>query len=280
MPRRSLGSAVMTVAWALATGPAACSSSSSNTSPRVVAAGTAGAPATAGSTGETGGDSTTAAGAPSSGVSAGSNNGESGAADAAAVGLGGAALGGAGGATTDGGSPELPSGGANECNVVVQIQAPAPGIHVTECTAIDYATNPPSSGEHYPVWADFGVYDFPLPRGFWVHNLEHGAVVVTYNCPLGCADEVAAAAAWLAQLAPDATCAPGTPRVLLVPDPKLDVRWAASSWGFALRADCFDAAAFSDFYVKHAGQPLAPEYTLCSTGFDFRAPDADTCGAK
>jgi hypothetical protein len=68
--------------------------------------------------------------------------------------------------------------------------------------------------------------------------------------------------------------------VLLVPDPKLDVRWAASSWGFTLRADCFDAAAFSDFYVKHAGQPLAPEYTLCSTGFDFRAPDADTCGAK
>jgi Protein of unknown function (DUF3105) len=273
MARRSLSLTVAVAAAALAVGPAACSGSSADGDPRVVVAGAAGA---------AGSHVDMTAGAPSNtGGSSVSNSGASGAADAAAAGVGGAPLAGAGGAPSDAGSPELPGGGANgECGAVVQEQPLAAGIHVTTCTAIEYATNPPSSGEHYPVWADFGVYDFPLPRGFWVHNLEHGAVVVTYNCPAGCADEVAQATAWLAKLTPDAACPGGPARVLLVPDPKLDVRWAASSWGFTLRADCFDAATFTDFYLMHAGQPVAPEYVLCGTGADFRAPGADTCGAK
>ncbi|HVY30329.1 MAG TPA: DUF3105 domain-containing protein [Polyangiaceae bacterium] len=170
--------------------------------------------------------------------------------------------------------------GAGACKIVVAEQALAAGNHVTLCSDVTYATNPPSSGSHYPVWADFGVYDFALPRGFWVHNLEHGAVVVTYNCPGGCADEVAAATAWLAKLTVDAACPGGTPRALLVPDPKLDVRWAASSWGYTLRSDCFDAEAFGAFYSTHAGMPPAPEIPVCSAGTDFRDPKNDACGAN
>jgi hypothetical protein len=156
----------------------------------------------------------------------------------------------------------------------------AAGIHVAACTPIDYATNPPSSGEHYPSWADFGVYDFALPRGYWVHNLEHGAVVLSYNCPDGCDADLAAAKIWLSQLTPDAGCPSGPPRVLLVPDPLLDVAWAASAWGVTLRAGCFDQATFSDFFADHVGQPSAPEGSLCGTGVDFRADGADTCGVN
>jgi hypothetical protein len=273
MSRRALTLAAASIGLALAVGAPGCSGSGSgsDTRPSVVVPGAAGA---------AGGDIETTAGAPSSGGST-SDNGAGGAAGASTSAVGGAALGGAAGAPSDGGGPDLPNGGAPpDCAVVVQQQALAAGIHVAACSAIDYATNPPSSGEHYPIWADFGAYDFPLPRGYWVHNLEHGAVVVTYNCPLGCADEVARASAWLAQLAPDAACAAGPARALLVPDPKLDVRWAASSWGFTLRAPCFDKAEFTDFYLKHVGQPLAPEAALCGTGVDFRADGADTCGAK
>ena len=68
--------------------------------------------------------------------------------------------------------------------------------------------------------------------------------------------------------------------MLLVPDPKLDVAWAASSWGFTLRADCFDAETFSAFYTQHAGQALAPEFTVCGAGEDLRQPGAETCGVK
>lgn len=192
-------------------------------------------------------------------------------------GAAGTLLGGQAGAS-DGGVPNL--GGAPACGAVTAQHALAPGVHVDACSPIQHATNPPSSGNHYPTWADFGVYDFPLPRGYWVHNLEHGAVVVTYNCPQGCADDVANAKAWLAQLEPDATCPAGPPRILLVPDPLLDVPWAASAWGFTLRADCFDADTFTAFFVDHAGGSLAPEAVLCGTGFDFRAAGANVCGAK
>jgi hypothetical protein len=160
----------------------------------------------------------------------------------------------------------------------VSEQALASGVHVAACSDILYATNPPSSGAHYPTWADYGVYDFALPRGYWVHNLEHGSVVVSYHCNAGCAEELTAAKAWLATLEPDAQCAGQTPRVLLVPDPLLDVRWAASAWGWTLRADCFDAEAFLDFYSSHAGKPPAPEATVCATGTDLRTGSA--CGAN
>jgi hypothetical protein len=192
--------------------------------------------------------------------------------------VGGAAIGSAGMSGAAGNEVSGGAGAGNgECNAVEQKHPLAAGVHVEACSDITYATNPPSSGEHYDKWADYGSYDFALPRGHWVHNLEHGSVVVTYSCQ-DCAAEIAAAKSWLAGLEPDASCASGPARVLLVPDPALDVRWAASSWGFTLRADCFDPEAFSDFYVKHAGQLPAPEAAICSTGIDFRASGA--CGIK
>ena len=254
----------------LALGPSACSGSDSDSSSAT--AGTA----TSGHSGVGGG------GPAAGGADGGSNGAEAGGPSAGAeavgeAGMAGAALGGGGVGNAGGGAGHGSSGASGVCDAVVAAQELSPGNHVAACSAIDYATNPPSSGEHYPTWADYGVYDFALPRGYWMHNLEHGSVVVTYNC-VDCDSDIAAAKAWLAQLSPDAACAGGTPRVLLVPDPQLDVAWAASSWGFTLRAECFDAEAFSDFYLKHAGKPPAPEASICSTGFDFRAPGADTCG--
>jgi hypothetical protein len=207
------------------------------------------------------------------GATAGANPSENGGQTSA---TGGAVLGGAGGGAGDTGG----AGGATACDIQVAEQPLAAGIHVTACSDVTYATNPPSSGPHYPVWADYGVYDFALPRGFWVHNLEHGSVVVTYHCPDGCADEVAAAATWLAGLEPDPSCPSGPARVLLLPDPLLDVRWAASSWGYTLRAGCFDAAAFTSFYTAHAGKSPAPEALVCSAGADFRDPANDACGVN
>jgi hypothetical protein len=196
----------------------------------------------------------------------------------------GAPDGGVAGTASEGGSSALGGagaggeGGAEACAPVVTERPLASGVHVAACSDITYATNPPSSGEHYPTWADYGVYDFALPRGYWVHNLEHGSVVVSYNCEDGCPDELVAAKTWLASLAPDAQCLGQATRVLLLPDPLLDVRWAASSWGWTLRADCFDAEAFLDFYVSHAGKPPAPEAAICVTGTDFRPSGA--CGVK
>ena len=45
-----------------------------------------------------------------------------------------------------------------------------------------YNSNPPTSGPHYAQPASAGFYDEALPDEQLVHNLEHGYVVIWYNC--------------------------------------------------------------------------------------------------
>src|SRR5688572_5843097 len=168
-----------------------------------------------------------------------------------------------------GGSAGMASGGAAGadpgCSVDVASHDLDAAIHVIECSPIAYSTNPPASGEHYPVWAAYQTYDFPVPRGYWVHSLEHGAVVFTYNCPDGCPDEVAQVESIIASLSVDPRCVPYDldRQVILTPDPLLDTRWAMSSWGHTLRADCIDEAAFRDFYEANVAH--GPE-DICGGG--------------
>jgi hypothetical protein len=51
--------------------------------------------------------------------------------------------------------------------------------------AIEYNVVIPTYGTHRPLWAKYGEYTF-LPKQRWVHNLEHGAVVMLYH---PCADK-------------------------------------------------------------------------------------------
>lgn len=82
-----------------------------------------------------------------------------------------------------------PSGGPVQFGVVQQM--PDEGrTHVAEGSAINYKNNPPSSGPHYPSPQNWGIYDKAVPAGYFVHNLEHGGVVVLYDCPNGCAATV------------------------------------------------------------------------------------------
>jgi hypothetical protein len=128
--------------------------------------------------------------------------------------------------------------------------------HLVLCSTTCYGTNPPSSGNHYGVWPVYKTYSAPVPWGFLVHGLEHGAVIVSYNCPCGCPDEVAAAQAWIDALPRDTDCNT-PPRVVLAPDPQLDVRWGASAWTWTLRAETFDRTAFQGFFAAHYNK--APE---------------------
>ena len=46
---------------------------------------------------------------------------------------------------------------------------------------VNYSTTPPTSGDHWSNWASCGFYDEGLPDERVVHNLEHSAIVVSYN---------------------------------------------------------------------------------------------------
>jgi len=54
--------------------------------------------------------------------------------------------------------------------------------HVTDIAGINYSSNPPTSGSHFPVWAKSGVYDRLISDGYLIHSLEHGYIVISYDC--------------------------------------------------------------------------------------------------
>jgi hypothetical protein len=54
--------------------------------------------------------------------------------------------------------------------------------HVPDGTKIDYLTNPPTSGAHYEESARPGIYETPVSDGHLVHSLEHGYIIISYNC--------------------------------------------------------------------------------------------------
>ena len=143
-----------------------------------------------------------------------------------------------------------------DCQVVIEEHPPVSFQHITDCSPISYDTNPPSGGDHYSDWAAFQNYDFPVPAGFLVHDLEHGAIVIWYNCPCDCPNEVAQAKAMIDALPTDDSCTgySAARRITLSPYPDLTVRWAASAWGWTLRANCFDPVGFANFYTAHFGQ--------------------------
>ncbi len=66
--------------------------------------------------------------------------------------------------------------------------------HVTG--PVTYAEIPPVGGPHNATWMNAGVYTAPIPSERAVHNLEHGAIWITYNPNLK-QSEVAALAAFV-----------------------------------------------------------------------------------
>ncbi len=61
---------------------------------------------------------------------------------------------------------------------------------------VRYAILPPVGGPHAATWMNAGVYTEPVPSERAIHNLEHGAVWITYN-PNISASQVAALVAFV-----------------------------------------------------------------------------------
>jgi len=142
--------------------------------------------------------------------------------------------------------------------------------HVSESTTITYAYCPPTSGQH------FSSKTAPLPRrlygptdtlrpGNWVHNLEHGYVVLLYKGDPG--QEV------IAQLQKIVDDTPGTTyttqtcglpnKVIAVRFDDMTTPFAAASWDRALLLDHFDAAQLQTFADQWQESPVWPEKGVC-----------------
>jgi hypothetical protein len=116
---------------------------------------------------------------------------------------------------------------------------------------VHYVDAPPVGGLHHACWADFGVHSEEVPDERWVHNLEHGAIVLLHNCPEGCDRDIAD----LEDLALDLG-----PWTLVSPYERLPGPFAALAWGHRLLMDCYDPAQIEEFYAAHVDQ--GPESSL------------------
>ena len=128
--------------------------------------------------------------------------------------------------------------------------------HVPLPTPITYTTIPPASGPHRPFWAAWGEYSY-LPPQVYVHNLEHGGVVVAYD-PCLPAAEVAKLRAAIAQAKTKVAAQPL--RYLLTPAQGMKQPVMAAAWRWRYGNSCVNADDLAAFIVaRHA---MAPENVM------------------
>ena len=91
--------------------------------------------------------------------------------------------------------PASPSPGPSGSPRLGQQERDMGNSHIPVGQSQRYTYCPPASGSHYfaanqgPIAARYyGPDDGTVPQG-WIHNLEHGALVVLYNCAGGCPDD-------------------------------------------------------------------------------------------
>ena len=76
--------------------------------------------------------------------------------------------------------PKTPIGIRDFSPIISCTKSTLPPLHFCMDTPIKYNQTIPSSGSHRPLWPVFGEYKYVPPQR-WVHNLEHGAVVMLYD---------------------------------------------------------------------------------------------------
>lgn len=138
--------------------------------------------------------------------------------------------------------------------------------HVSTGAKVTYSYCPPASGPHYfasgvgPIAQRF--YEpgsGTVPQG-WVHNLEHGEMVILYACPDGqCppAAELDALRRFQSQIPPSPVCGVAN-NLLTTRFDDMSTRYAAIVWDKVLLLDTLDTDALLRFYLEESDR-AAPE---------------------
>jgi hypothetical protein len=131
--------------------------------------------------------------------------------------------------------------------------------HVEELPdGYEYNSTPPTSGYHSAQTAIWNLYDQPVPSINYIHNMEHGGVVVQYgsNTP---PETVQQLADWYNRDTRGLIVAPLVPE-FEEEDAALADMIVLTSWTHKMRCSAFDRGAFDDFVNDFRGpQGDAPE---------------------
>jgi hypothetical protein len=124
--------------------------------------------------------------------------------------------------------------------------------HIEDGATATYAHYPPSSGLHYGRYLAWGFYEEEVPPEFWVHSLEHGGIVILYNCSTDCAEIEAELEQFMNTAPPDDVF--NEVKLLISPNSLIEHKVIALAWGWELDLQTVDHELLLDFYQRHVNQ--------------------------
>jgi hypothetical protein len=133
---------------------------------------------------------------------------------------------------------------------------------------VTYSVTPPVGGDHNATWMNCGVYDQPVPSERAVHNMEHGAVWITYqpSLPKAQLDQLYA---FFARQKTFTSPENGSQSryIDITPYPGLPSPIVVTSWGFQLKLTSATDPRLQQFVDKFRySQQYTPEYGGPCTG--------------
>jgi hypothetical protein len=122
---------------------------------------------------------------------------------------------------------------------------------------VTYDQTPPAGGPHNAIWLNCGIYTEPVPNENAVHDLEHGAVWVTYDPSLP-----AESVSKLRERMPSTYS-------VLSPYPGLPAPIVLSAWNAQVTVSSVTDPRISQFFEKYRNSGNAPEPGApCTGGLD------------
>lgn len=115
-------------------------------------------------------------------------------------------------------------------------------------TGSGYASDPPTSGQHYSVQGqaptNWGIYSSPIPDEILIHNMEHGGIIVYYR--------PSAPPAEVEQLRQFIMAQPGYPKgYIIAPRASLPTDITLAAWEYYLPLFQYNEATITSFISAH-----------------------------
>ena len=113
-----------------------------------------------------------------------------------------------------------------------------------------YNSSPPTSGVALRKLGVLGYQERAAPSERFIHNMEHGGIILHYKCPDGCPDEID-------QMSEIVSL---TDETILMPNPNMESRFALTAWNWLMTMEVYDDSLARDFVKSHLNSANAPEW--------------------
>lgn len=118
----------------------------------------------------------------------------------------------------------------------------------------NYNSDPPTSGPHYASPIPAGFYDTPQEDEYVVHNLEHGHIVISYDCSKLADCET------VKQELRNLSNSYRNWKLTIIPRENRDTAIGVAAWGWLDKMDAYDEARVTQFI--DAWRDKGPEKTM------------------